>query len=616
MTGNSECRQAAVGLIVLLGLAAGPLTARASDPVLSCEKAAGKSLVSCIGAVAKLQGKCFDDGGAACGAGDAKIAKALAHVAKTVAKKCLSDAAVQSAGYGPTVTVGGLTARIQAACNAESASLAARTFGGPHGAALAAADPTARECLMALHREGRRLLAARVKRQNACVDKQRKHANCDAAKTAEKLAGLDAKAGVSIALACGVPDPLPGLIAVDAAEYIARADAQSRCASAMAHPETTPLSLDCGPRDDLVATPRGTFVQVVLDPVATGTRCGDGSPYAFWVRLPPAGQPPENVLLQMQGGGVCLAEADCAATSADLFEALTDPPSQTGIMSNDPLVSSFANWTKVYLPYCTQDLFAGGGATSSFPSITVQRYGARNVRAALRYVRDVLWRELDATTPEGYTPERVRMLFGGTSAGGFGTLYNYHYVLDDLQWTHTTAWPDASLALDNGGVGIGTVGSIMLSTTPPYGWSSQAYLPPYCFASNCGLGPVIYAASAPRLKAEPEQQFLVLSNQVDGTQRSTTFFANMPAFINTLRQSYCDTAGTVGLHYFLPAITASTHVIATRQNLYTGYAVDGVLMRDWLAQAMTSPDAVVDAVEGGTLVTDFPGVLPFPCAID
>lgn len=42
------------------------------------------------------------------------------------------------------------------------------------------------------------------------------------------------------------------------------------------------------------------------------------------------------------------------------------------------------------------------------------------------------------------------MLFGGTSAGGFGTLYNYHYVLDDLQWAHTAAWPDASLALDNG----------------------------------------------------------------------------------------------------------------------------------------------------------------------
>ena len=69
----------------------------------------------------------------------------------------------------------------------------------------------------------------------------------------------------------------------------------------------------------------------------------------------------------------------------------------------------------------------------------MQRFGAVNVRAALRYVRDVLWRELDPTTPDGYRPDRIRVLFGGFSAGGFGTLYNYHYVLDDLQWAHTAA---------------------------------------------------------------------------------------------------------------------------------------------------------------------------------
>jgi hypothetical protein len=127
---------------------------------------------------------------------------------------------------------------------------------------------------------------------------------------------------------------------------------------------------------------------------------------------------------------------------------------------------------------------------------------------------------------------------------------------------------------------------------------------------------VLYAASAPRLRREPEQQFLVLSNQVDSTQVSTTFFANTPTWINAMRQAYCDTAGTNGLRYFLPAITASTHVIAVRQNLYTGKSVDGILMRDWLALAMTDPDDLFDAVEEGTLTTDIAGVNPFPCDID
>ncbi len=515
------------------------------------------------------------------------------------------------------MTRAGLIARLQSSCRAEVASLSARTFGGPHGAALAAADAGQRDCLTDVFAHGHAFLTGRAKVQNQCVDKQRNSSGCDLAKTNEKIAVLEAKAAAKIAKACGEPDALPALIAVGTPEYLARAGAQARCTTAIAHSDSAPLDLDCGPRADLSATPRGQYVQIVLDEAEFGTRCGDGSPFAFWVRLAPAGQPVENVVLQMQGGGVCIFENDCASRSADLFESLSDGAETSGIMSNDPLVSPFANWTKVYLPYCNQDVFIGGGATSNFDSITVHRFGALNVRAALRYLRDVIWRELDATTAEGYRPDRIRMLFGGTSAGGFGTLYNYHYVLDDLQWSHTAAWPDASLALDNGqALGIANLGVILLSNTPPLGWGSLPQLPPYCFATNCGVGPVLYAASVPRLRRQPEQQFLVLSNQVDSTQVSTTFFSNLPTWINTMRQSYCDTAGTNGLHYFLPAITASTHVISTRQNLFTGKAVDGIIMRDWLNLAMTDPDSLFDAVEEGTLTTDYSGVNAFPCAID
>jgi hypothetical protein len=325
----------------------------------------------------------------------------------------------------------------------------------------------------------------------------------------------------------------------------------------------------------------------------------------------------ENVVLQMQGGGVCIFESDCGSVSADLLESASDTPETSGIMSNNPLVSPFANWTKVYLPYCTQDVFIGGGTTSNFPSVTVRRSGAVNTRAALRYVRDAIWRELDATTGDGYYPDKMRLLFGGTSAGGFGALYNYHYVLDDLQWAHTAAWPDAALALDNGQpLGIATLGLLLTSTVPPLGWGAAPYMPPYCFATNCGVGPILYAASAPRLKAVPEQQFLVLSNQVDDTQVSTTFFPNQVSFINAARQSYCSTAGTTGLRYFLPALTASTHVISTRETLFTTKAVDGIVMRDWLAMAMSMPDLLPDAVEEGTLVGDIAGVNAFPCTID
>lgn len=618
MTMNAVvCRVAVLsGLALLIGVCAPRGARAAADPALLCEKAAGIALASCVKKVTKVQGTCYAAGGAACAGDDADVQKALAALATKVGKKCGSDAVVQAAGYG-AMTAAGLTARLQASCRTEALALASRTFGGPQGAALATAGDSDKACLTALLAESGKLLARQLKTQSVCVDKQRKKGNCDLAKTQDKLSKLTAVAAEKIAAACGDPDPLAGLIAIDRDEYLGRAAAQARCMTAMAHPDSAPLALDCGPRAGLDATPRGQYVQVVLDEPEWGTRCGDGSPYAFWVRLAPPGYPVDNVVLQMQGGGVCIFESDCASRSADLFEATSDAPETSGIMSNDPMVSPFANWTKVYLPYCTQDVFIGGGAVSNFPSITVNRFGAVNTRATLRFLRDVLWRELDATAATGYNPDDVRMLFGGTSAGGFGTLYNYHYVLDELQWAHTAAWPDAALALDNGQpLGIAALGALLTSTTPPLGWAATPYMPPYCFATNCGVGPVLYAASAPRLKAVPEQQFLVLSNQVDSTQVSTTYFPNLVSFINAARQSYCATAGTTGLHYFMPAISSSTHVISTRQNLFTNYAVGGILMRDWLAQAMTAPDTLVDAVEEGTLTNAYPGVSAFPCAVD
>jgi len=518
-------------------------------------------------------------------------------------------------GYGPSLTTQALVDRLQAACTAESLSLASRSFGGPHGAALADAG-TSQPCLEAAHKEGSKLLTVAIKRQSSCIMKARKGSTCDGTKTDAKIAQAEQKATTKIDAACQT-DPLDALIALDTGEFLDSATGQSRCMAALAHPDPAPLDLDCGPRSAIAALPRGQYSQVVLDESEWETRCGDGSSFAFWIRPAPEGEPMENIILQMQGGGVCIFEGDCASRPADLFEALSDNPEQSGIMSNDPLVSPFANWTKVYLPYCNQDVFIGGGATSNFDSVTVHRFGAVNTRAALRYLRDAVWRELDATTTEGYRPDRIRMLFGGTSAGGFGTLYNYHYVLDDLQWAHTSAWPDASLALDNGEtLGIASLGVLLISDAAPLGWGSGPYLPPYCFATDCGLGPKIYETSAPRLKAVPEQQFLVLSNQVDLTQVGTTFFVDLPTWINAMRQSYCDTRGTNGLSYFLPAITANTHVISTRETLFTSQSVDGTVMRDWLELAVTDPGNMFDAVEEGTLVTDYAGTNAFPCTID
>ncbi len=613
----SRLRIAAIGVATLGSVAAAtlPAPAAAVDAALRCEKTAGRSFVSCLKKLTALQRRCFRDDGAGCGESDPKALRALDKLQSRIAAGCGSDAVVQSAGFA-ALTQAALVERLQVACSAETASLVARTYGGPHGAVWDAADDEGRQCLDETFARGRTLLTRHARVLMACVDKQRRGGNCDTTRVDAKLAKLESAAAAKIAAHCAATE-VPSLTALTAGDYLERAAAQARCATAIAHPDVSPLQLDCGPRAQVAVPPRGTAVQVVLDEATWGTRCGDGSSYAFRLRLAPPGFPVENVVVHMQGGGVCVFEDDCDGVSADLFEALSEGNSTGGIMSNDPAVSPFANWTKVFLPYCTQDLFIGGGATNAWPSVTVHRFGGINTRASLRYLRDVIWSVLDQEGTEGYRPDRIRMLFGGTSAGGFGALYNYHYILDDLQWSHTAAWPDSALALNNGElIGVAGLGIVMLSNTPPSGWDALRFMPPYCKTFGCAVGPNLYQASAPRLRGEAEQRFLVLSNQVDDVQVSTTFFPSTPAWINAVRQSYCATQGTNGLSYFLPAITSSRHTIANSTSLFTGQAVDGILMRDWLDLAMNDPDNLFDAVEEGSLVGAIAGVSPFPCAVD
>ena len=585
------------------------------NPTQVCEQAAANELAACVDSVNQAQRACYLSSGHACAPDAPAIAAALDTLGANVSAACPSSDLVRSVGYGPAFTTGGLVSKLQAECRAEPASLASRTFGGPQGVGLAAGSAQATACLTATHQTASRLVHDQLALYGKCVIDAHGNGSCAAADVDTAASALQQQVATDVTAACG-PAALEGLIAVDAGTYAARAAAQARCLTATAHPDSSPLTLDCGPRNGLSDTPRGEYVQVVLNEAEFGTRCGDGSPYAFWIRLAPEGAPVDNIVIGMQGGGVCIFDQDCAATSPGLFEAMSDQPETEGPLSNDPSINPFADWTKVYLPYCTQDVFIGGGTTSNFPDITVQRFGAIDMRAALRYVRDVVWRELDRTTEDGYMADRMHVLFGGFSAGGFGTIYNYHWVLDDLQWAHTAAYPDAALALDNGqALGVANLGLLLISDTPPLGWGARNFMPPYCFATNCGVGPILLAATAPRLKAVPEQQLLILSNQVDGTQQQTTFFSSLVDWINAMRTSYCATRGLNGVHYFLPAIPQSTHVISLRNEIYTDRPVDGVFLRDWLASGFASPDSIMDEVEEGTLVQAFPGVMPFDCPV-
>jgi hypothetical protein len=593
-------RTSLVVLAFALAAASAGCNHAGSSSADSCAGEAPAALRACVVEYGAAIQSCYRDGNGPCAASDAGTGGALDQLESAVRASC------GDGDYG-ALSQDALVGRLRNACSSEASSLGWRTYGGPQGAVWPAADAAARACLTEAHQVATQLVDRTLGEFEQCLGT----AGCDGVDLPAERARWSELAQDEIESAC--PD-LSALIAVDAPTYVARAAGQAECLAATVHEDTSSLGLRCGPSSAEFSAPRGEWTRIPVDGERWGTLCGDGSDYSFWVRLAPEGEPLDRVVIGLQGGGVCLFEADCTARRASdpgLFTAADDEPLESGIASSDPAESPFASWTKVYLPYCNQDVFAGGGVLEQLGATSVQRYGGVNLRAAIEMVRNVLWRDMDAAGGAGFRPDQLIALFGGFSAGGYGTLYNYHWLLDDLQWPRTAAFPDAGLALDNGSiVGVRGLGPVKIPA-----WGTRNNLPAYCFAGDCAVGTVIFNAIAPRLRQVPEQQFLILSNQRDQTQQRDAFFDDEAFFINTMRESYCATKDLNGIQWYLTGVSErSVHVVSIRPELWAG-EVAGETMRDWFWRAVTEPDTLTDRADEGNFVEVIPGVEPFPCPV-
>jgi hypothetical protein len=564
----------------------------------SCDVAAPKSLQVCIDAVNAASRSCYSAEDAACGEGDVDIADALSTLADEIQCAC-EDGELLS------LSVDAVVGRLQNACKSHADSIAWRTFGGPQGAVWPDAGADGQDCLQRAHEIASQFVDDSLVSINNCLSEW----NCDAAAIEGEQQAATGSAVAAISKAC---PSLDALIAVDPATYVERAQDQIDCIAAAAHDSVDPLSIECGPSNVDVVPVRGEWTQIVLDTDKWGTLCGDGTEYAIHIRLAPEGKPLDRVIIALQGGGVCLFEDDCRSrleSSPGLFNAQDDSPIGSGLVSEDP-INPFADWTKVYLPYCDQGVFIGGGIVEQFSDFQLPRFGAINLRAGIRVARDIIWKEMDAEGGSGFRPDELIALFGGFSAGAYGTLYNYHWVLDDLQWPRTAAFPDAGGALDNGFLGVRLLGFTKIPE-----WGAKNFLPPYCFSGHCAVGPDNYRAISPRLKQVPEQQYLILSNQKDNTQQGDAFFDDEAKWINAVRRGYCDTKDLPGIQYYLTSDSVnSVHVVSLRDEFYYG-DVAGERMVDWFWRAVTDPDSITDRAEEGNFTTDIPGSRPFPCEL-
>lgn len=181
----------------------------------------------------------------------------------------------------------------------------------------------------------------------------------------------------------------------------------------------------------------------------TGAVCGDGSPYKFFVNRVASTR---NTIIYMEGGGACWDYASCSGLDSvrgarnpngipDDYMSLLNPgsslvsPFVTRVSPFDSVKTQ--KWNMVYVPYCTGDLYSGDRvAVYTDPQavnapLVWHHNGMRNTRAVVSWLKDNL-------------PRPTQMLSTGCSAGGAGSLTNYHPTRRDMA-------PTRSFLIDDSG---------------------------------------------------------------------------------------------------------------------------------------------------------------------
>jgi hypothetical protein len=157
-----------------------------------------------------------------------------------------------------------------------------------------------------------------------------------------------------------------------------------------------------------------------------GAVCGNNSQYKFFVNY---SNKSDNLVVVLEPGGACWDYDSCTGANGIRGAANIDglPDDHYNLA---PFISPFLNrfddtaptrdWNMVYIPYCTGDVHTGN---------TVATYDAENGSASVTFhheghaaVEDVVtWIDQNFT----HVP---KMLVTGCSAGGVGSLVNYHFL--------------------------------------------------------------------------------------------------------------------------------------------------------------------------------------------
>jgi hypothetical protein len=303
-----------------------------------------------------------------------------------------------------------------------------------------------------------------------------------------------------------------------------------------------------------------------LDPGGE-TICSKGTPFKFFAH---PGQS-NKLLIYFDGGGACWNDETCAAqqglpyTPAITVTAETITNGYGGIFDLDNAENPFADYSMVFVPYCTGDMHMGDNVVTygtGEQAVEIHHKGHVNDQAALNWVYD----NFEA-------PEHIFVT--GISAGSPGAIFNAPFIMEHYQGIPVTELGDS------GGGWRAAKGELAEEFTA---WGTGNILPDWVEGFE-GITPEtfsfekLYTAAAAQYPDHMFAEFNTAHDQVQNSYVSTMI--RIAAFYDqTLPASLKDISGAApNFRYFTAG--GSRHGIIGGNEFYT-YAVDGLRFRDWL----------------------------------
>ena len=295
--------------------------------------------------------------------------------------------------------------------------------------------------------------------------------------------------------------------------------------------------------------------------------CADGSAFHFYLRE----ASPTKVLFYLEGGGACFSGDMCkpgSGTYSETISPISKLEDSPGIFDFANPENPFADYSVVYVPYCTGDVHAGNITKDYGNGVVTQHKGFVNASNAL----DTMIKRFPNTT---------QLVVAGSSAGSFPTPVFAGMAGDQLPNADLKVFADSSGAVpDAMGFVIGNWGT--LETLPDWpeieGLTVDQFTPAYTFIKAAEHNPKIRFA----------RHDFAFDSVLSSFARMAGLSPDDLVSVMRTNESKVEATGVNVANWISPG---DDHTIAVRDEFYTE-EMNGVRFVDWFTAFMNdSPEA-------------------------